>query len=556
MFYKLKEIIFGLNEFEKTKIDYRFNLLSQILENLQISQLNDFEIIEECISKIKDLLRVKSSNLNKIISDPKRQLTKKDVNQLIDKLNYIKYDFLKKAFSIVEEKNTNNNDLTLNSANNNFNFKQYSNQIKDLDSNKIKSNIKTDNDKNNNEHNNDINNQLKNINNKEKTANIIIKENQYCKIYLQNGKIPHLLINFKNIVDFSLIKQISSIFYEQYKAQGTNIIIENKRVLIIPRFENDNLFKIQRIDLNLDDIFNKIKLNINKEEYMESQNISIKENQDNEKRSEENYIEYDNTPKTYNTKKYAEDSLDSLLLKNNKPDFSKNTNFQNDNSKIIIQKGENNIEIEREQETNNNEVEILQSTKKDTTQNKKHILQNNIDQNNKSNQNNSKRQNNNNNRKYKHLIYQDENIVVYLKENSKALGEMIIKSNKEDLVENNLSYMMIFSKIFSSILFEQLKAHGTNLIVDYKNKLIRIIPRYQDDKLNINWQPKEESDRFLEDIKKKLIDKLNGINNPETSNPQEEDINLNQKKEEKIELTDDEKSKKARYILDQIRKIP
>ena len=106
MFNKLKELVFGLGEFEKTKIDVRYELINNYISSLRLNEIFDFEILEDCISKIKDQLRVKSSNLNKIIADPSKSLKKRDVNEVLEKMSKVKYDFLERAFSLIKRENT------------------------------------------------------------------------------------------------------------------------------------------------------------------------------------------------------------------------------------------------------------------------------------------------------------------------------------------------------------------------------------------------------------------------------------------------------------------
>jgi hypothetical protein len=73
----LKNLVFGLGGYEKVKIDSRFEEIITILPSIQIKELTDFETIEKCIYKLKEHLRIKSSNVNRLIRDSSSTLTKK-----------------------------------------------------------------------------------------------------------------------------------------------------------------------------------------------------------------------------------------------------------------------------------------------------------------------------------------------------------------------------------------------------------------------------------------------------------------------------------------------
>ncbi len=550
MFNKLKDLVFGLSEFEKTKIEIRFELILTLIEKLKLEKLKDFEIIEECIYKIKDQLRLKSSNLNRTINDPKLSLKKRDVILILDNLNKLKYTFLEIAFDKFEL-NIKDNKI------NNVEEEKSKNQINKESKNKIlidkidqlfsKDKVK----------NNKVNLNLEKNSNSNK-----IFENEEILVFFENKNITYLLIKFKEEIDFIILKDLSSILFESLTAHGTNIIIDKNSALIIPRFNNDKLFELPRVDSNLDISISKIKTTLkNKSNNKSNNKLKKEENEiknndvENEEIKNDEYIEISNnlhnseiseglginSEKNQNKKKSLKEKEDSLdtLLENQlhskkhpiKVEFDKN-------EKIELKKNDNFVEFElKEKEIKNSEIEIE----------KKQTIKNELKKVSKINYNN--------------LIYSDNNILVTLNENSKVLGEILIKSNKNKpfskLDENDLSYIMIFSKIFSSILFETIQAHGTNLIFNYNNNELKIIPRIEKDKLqNLTWKPQQHSDDFLEQIKTKLLQKLNlGLKSEKNEELVSKKEEINEIKQDLVESKSDIK-KKAEYILDSIRRIP
>ena len=165
-------------------------------------------------------------------------------------------------------------------------------------------------------------------------------------------------------------------------------------------------------------------------------------------------------------------------------------------------------------------------------------------------------------------IYRDDIIVAYINGKSKALGEIIIEPVSEktfDKIElNHFTYMMIFSKVFSSLVFEATNAHGTNIIFDYKSNKFHIIPRFQDDNLpNLKWESIGISQEELEEIREKILLKMN-------ESPKEKETSFEEKEERKIEEVEkkisevsqkeeeqniSEKEKKADYLIKNLTKI-
>lgn len=466
MLNHLRDLVFGIGGYDKVKIDARFEEIILVLPNIQLTQLSDFEILEECLYKLKEQLRVKSSNLNRVIREH-NSLNKKKVNFVIDALEKKKFDFLNNAFTLMKE-----------SSSEPIQQPEVHHEVEKVEHETVY------------------------VPKFEKSNEILILENKDVKIELHNGTIPYLSVLFTEEVDYSLLKNLASQVFEIQQVQGTNIIVSDKRALIIGRQVNDNLITIPRIESDLEEIYNKIKAKDNKEE---------------------EYREITEPKQTMQTKKKEEDSLDALLsgIENKKTDLTPKPIPNEDLDQPVIERGKE-VEIEKKHVLNN-EIEIIEKTKEEQNI---EISDNPLE------------------------IYRDEHIYAVFNLESSVLGEVLVKptSNQKitELNESELSYIAIFSKVFGTILFETLNAHGTNLIWDFNGDAFRIVPRYQDDKLKVNWEPKHTSDDFLEQLKNKLLETMRH----EISTPSEEI-------DKKMEVVNNSNSsERARYILDSLNRIP
>lgn len=569
MFEKLNCLIFGLEEFEKVKIEIRFCEAEELSKTLIINSITEFEIVQKSIFKIKELLRLKSSNLNKAINDPSRKIKKSNVLNLLENLENIKNIYL--------EKNNPSNE-------------------KEKNSSKPKDNVPFS------ENNSSISEE-----------NVEILNTKEFKLILSNEKIPYLLIEFKNEIDYSLIKIILSIFFEEYMPEGTNVIIEEKNALIIPRKNNDNLITFQNPEVNLDQIYDKLvenkiqpkKIEKKKNNYKlekpkkTEKKLEIINNVSEQKEKEENKDEYISVEKITEkpqkkSLKSKEESLDNLLEAiNNK--MSKSKEIQNLSSEKKDENTNNKEELKVEKEDVQMEIipdekiEIERKTKQEKL--KEDIIFEKKEEkgapltisNNQTS--NSKIKSSNTDEGFDmedYSIYIDDKIKVYIESKSRTAYEIVITTINEEQIsklnESTFSYMIIFAKVFSQMLFEEAKPHGTNLIFDYSKNKIRIISRNENDNLKLNWELKDASDDFLEQVKTKLFSemtKVRGYQDGQRAKGQEGQQNKGTKvervtgevmsstKEERQENKDKLKEtqdktleEKARIILESLRRIP
>lgn len=464
MLNQLKDLVFGYREYEKTRLEERFILIKGIFPKLKLENVSDFEILEEIIYKIKEQLRIKSSNINKAILDPKRDFTKKQVNELIDELNKLKYDFLNKAFNFIEKQAVNS-------------------QIRETQkSEEIESPVKET---------------------SRNDAQELYYENESYKVILENKKVPYILVSFKETVDLRILKYLSALFFEVYKCEGTNIIIESNSAMIVPRTQDDNLIELPKIESNLEEIFNKIISKANGENIQEGEFKEIKEV------SEE----------PIRTRKKDEDSLDSLISGIEKGEIKAKPQVDN-STKVEVEKDEEVKVEEKEKEIKEEGVEV-EKTQTPLVEAK------NFE------------------------VYRDDKIVAYVNINGRVAGEVVVEPlnglTMKELEESDTSYLYIFSKIFATIVFEATGAQGTNIVMDYNNNRLRIIPRNQDDKVGLTWDPKQDKPEFLEQIKDKLIEEMSKEINKtnESSSETTKEVKKDSTKEEKL-----------KNILEVVKRIP
>lgn len=464
MIEKLQKLSYGLGEYDKTKIETRLKLIKEILPEININTLEDFEILEQTIYKLKDQLRIKSSNLNKTIQNPSKDLTKQDVLNIIKNLTKIKNSFLQKAISPIQTPPSQIHQIE----------EEYTPEEEPQPPSQPKTQI---------------------------------AKTQNYEITLQNGKIPYLLIKFKKDPDYILLKNLATTLFETYNAQGTNIIIEKNTALVIPREQNDNLLSLPRIQTDIEKTYKKLTKK--------------------EEKKDQKYPEITEPAQKIQTSKKKEDSLDALLGKIEKkhPSFTPPPNPKIDMQEPKIIKEEEKIKIEK-QPKKPIEIEIPSPNQIPPMP---------------------------------HEIYRDQKIVAYIEPKSKILGEIKIKTIPEkplkELSEADLSYVILFSKVFASILFETLSAHGTNILWDFKKNTINIIPRFQEDNLKLKWEPQKNTPEFLEEIKNKITSEMaKELPQKQEQKPIIKEAEVHEKPTEKE--PQENKEEKAKYLIDAIRKLP
>lgn len=109
------------------------------------------------------------------------------------------------------------------------------------------------------------------------------------------------------------------------------------------------------------------------------------------------------------------------------------------------------------------------------------------------------------------VVYEDELMVGMLHEAPAFLGHTILIPKQhfriiEEVPDNVIASMMSVSNKISTALFESLNIHGTNILVNngaeagqaHAHFMINIIPRTENDKINMDWPPEKANPQKLE----------------------------------------------------------
>ena len=114
------------------------------------------------------------------------------------------------------------------------------------------------------------------------------------------------------------------------------------------------------------------------------------------------------------------------------------------------------------------------------------------------------------NKKSFKLIYEDDLVFAILHESPAVLGHVLVIPKKhapilEELDEISAEQLFVVANKISSLLFEVLGAHGTNILInngigagqELPHLVLNVIPRKENDSLNFEWQPKKASESEL-----------------------------------------------------------
>ncbi len=113
----------------------------------------------------------------------------------------------------------------------------------------------------------------------------------------------------------------------------------------------------------------------------------------------------------------------------------------------------------------------------------------------------------------KHILYEDDKVVAFLPESGAVMGEVVVVPKEhrpiiEEVPDFVVGHAMVVANKVSVSIFEALSAHGTNILVSngipagqtVAHFSIRVIPRSQNDGLNLQWQPKQLSEEEMSTV--------------------------------------------------------
>ncbi|MBU89896.1 HIT family protein [Candidatus Woesearchaeota archaeon] len=171
------------------------------------------------------------------------------------------------------------------------------------------------------------------------------------------------------------------------------------------------------------------------------------------------------------------------------------------------------------------------------------------------------------NRVPSYKIYEDNLILAVLDVNGANPGHcFIIPKNHYPIIEQvpdaELANLFVVANKISSSIFENLKVQGTNIFVangipagqTVAHFLINIIPRQENDGINLEWKPKQLTEEEMSTVELKLkesiqnigVGKIENIEKPKT-------IPENVEPQQTQPISDDDEED---YIAKQMRRVP
>ena len=160
-------------------------------------------------------------------------------------------------------------------------------------------------------------------------------------------------------------------------------------------------------------------------------------------------------------------------------------------------------------------------------------------------------------------IYEDETTIAVLDVNGSAAGHTFVNPKNhypiiEQVPNEELGHHFVVANRVSSAIFESLKVQGTNIFVangipagqKIAHFMINVVPRKQNDNINLQWKPKQLTEEEISTVELKMKDQIKeaGIVKPE----KEQKPKAFAEKKEKMAITDDEDD----YFMRQMRRIP
>lgn len=160
----------------------------------------------------------------------------------------------------------------------------------------------------------------------------------------------------------------------------------------------------------------------------------------------------------------------------------------------------------------------------------------------------------------KNLLYEDEKVVAFLNSNPATVGHITIVPRQhtpifEQIPDFVVSELFTKANKLSIACFEALGAEGTNILI--QNGLaagqnsghvsINIIPRKENDGLNLLWKPKQMSEEQMSTLELTIKEEAKKVGAFEKEKPKP--IEIEKPKELKP-------TKEENYLIKQLRRIP
>lgn len=156
-------------------------------------------------------------------------------------------------------------------------------------------------------------------------------------------------------------------------------------------------------------------------------------------------------------------------------------------------------------------------------------------------------------------IYEDDDLLAILDFNGANPGHSFVIPKQhfpilEQLPANLVGKLFSAANKISSAIFETMKVEGTNIFVangipagqKVAHFMINVIPRKENDGINLNWQPRQMSEEEMSTIELKMKEEIGAIGLP--TEPK------SYKKLENQQITS--KFSEENYLASQLRRMP
>ena len=130
----------------------------------------------------------------------------------------------------------------------------------------------------------------------------------------------------------------------------------------------------------------------------------------------------------------------------------------------------------------------------------------------------------------------------------------------EQVPDYEIEHLGVVANKISMALFESMRIQGTNIIIQngvaagqkIPHFILHIIPRIENDGLNLSWEPRQLSEEEMSTIELKLNEHTRNIGAFEI----EKELPINLDAKEKIKAAKEVKEEKDNYLIKQLNRIP
>lgn len=168
-------------------------------------------------------------------------------------------------------------------------------------------------------------------------------------------------------------------------------------------------------------------------------------------------------------------------------------------------------------------------------------------------------------------IYEDEEVIAVLNLKPAIPGQAFIFPKEhhpvmEQVPDGLIGHVFNVASKISTVIFETLNSQGTNLLIQngvaagqgIPHFSVNIIPRLEEDNLNLRWKPKDVEEDQLDVVQHKLEEQLSDVHpSGFGQEKQKEEKNKSEDQEEKSETKKLENtSEEENYLIKQLERTP